>query len=84
MSPEFEDCTAVLRALYAFHDNELSPADADEIREHLMACEHCLDDYDVEAALRLLIRRSCCESAPDTLRVRIQSIYTRTVVITEE
>ena len=32
MVSEFEDCTEVLRNLYAFHDHELTPAEADEIR----------------------------------------------------
>ncbi len=45
MTPDFEDCTDVLRSLYAFHDNELTQAEADDIREHLMACEPCLDHY---------------------------------------
>jgi len=59
MTPEFEDCTEVLRSLYAFHDYELTAAEADEIRQHLMACEPCLDHFQVEDAMRLLIRRCC-------------------------
>jgi len=84
MTPEFEDCTDVLRNLYAFHDKELSEAEADEIREHLMACEPCLDHYQVEDAMRLLIR-SCCasEKAPEQLRMRVRATYTRTVIITD-
>ncbi len=81
---DFEDCTDVLRNLYAFHDNELTQADADDVREHLMACEPCLDHYQVEDALRLLIRRCCAEEkAPDNLRVRMRATYSRTVIITE-
>ncbi|MCA0294926.1 MAG: mycothiol system anti-sigma-R factor [Actinobacteria bacterium] len=84
MRPEFEDCTEVLRHLYEFHDKELSAAEADEIREHLMACEPCLDHYQVEDVMRLLIRRCCsAEKAPETLRLRVRAIYTRTVIITE-
>ena len=83
MVSEFEDCTEVLRNLYAFHDHELTPAEADEIRHHLLACEGCLDHYDVEAALRMLVRRSCCQSAPESLRLRVRSIYSQTILITE-
>ena len=83
MISEFEDCTDVLRNLYAFHDNELTPAEADEIRQHLLACEDCLDHYDVEAALRLLVRRSCCEAAPESLRIRVRATYSRTIIITD-
>ena len=63
---------------------ELRPAEADEIREHLLACEPCLDHYQVEDAWRLLIRRCCAgEKAPDGLRLRVRATYTRTVIVTE-
>ncbi|MFZ0531054.1 MAG: mycothiol system anti-sigma-R factor [Propionicimonas sp.] len=75
MISEFEDCTEVLRNLYAFQDKELTPAEEDEIRRHLLACEHCLDHYEVEEALRVVIRKSCCETAPETLRLRVQASY---------
>jgi anti-sigma factor (TIGR02949 family) len=84
MTPESEDCTDVLKHLYAFHDKELTAAEADEIREHLMACEPCLDHYQVEDAMRLLIRRCCSAAkAPDDLRLRVRATYSHTVVITE-
>ncbi len=84
MMHEFEDCTQVLQHLYEFHDHELTEEEADEIRAHLLACEPCLDHYQVEDAMRLLIRKCCSEErAPDTLRLRVQATYTRTVVITE-
>lgn len=84
MRPDFEDCTDVLRSLYAFHDNELTQAEADDIREHLMACEPCLDHYQVEDALRLLIRRCCAQTkAPDELRIRVRATYSRTITLTE-
>ncbi len=83
MTPEFEDCSEVLQHLYTFHDHELSEAEADEIRAHLLACEPCLDKYQVEDALRLLIRRCCtAEKAPETLRLRVRSTWTSTVTIT--
>lgn len=84
MTGDFEDCTEVIRNLYAFHDQELTSAEADEIREHLLACEPCLDHYQVEDALRLLIRRCCsAEKAPETLRMRVRATYTRTVIVTD-
>lgn len=84
MTHDFEDCTDVLRNLYAFHDNALTTAEADEIRQHLLACEPCLDHYQVEDALRVLIR-SCCaeEKAPEGLRLRMRATYSRTVTITD-
>jgi anti-sigma factor (TIGR02949 family) len=84
MTPDFEDCTAVLQSLYAFHDHELTAAEADEIRAHLLACEPCLEHYQMEDALRLLIRRCCsAEKAPEALRLRVRATWTKTVIITE-
>ena len=83
MKPDF-DCTQVLEHLYQFHDKELSAAQADEIRQHLLACEPCLDRYQVEDALRLLIRRCCSqERAPEGLHLRVRATYSRAVIITE-
>ncbi len=84
MTHDFEDCTEVIRNLYAFHDHELTDAEADEIRAHLLACEPCLDHYQVENALRVLIRRCCSEEkAPETLRMRVRATWTKTVIVTE-
>lgn len=84
--PDVHDCSDVLAQVYQFHDHALSEDEADAIREHLMACEPCLDRYDVEHALRILIRRCCtAERAPDTLRVRVRAqITSTTVIITDE
>ncbi|MFT4109732.1 mycothiol system anti-sigma-R factor [Propionicimonas sp.] len=84
MTHDFDDCTAVLKHLYEFHDKELTESEADAIRQHLLACEPCLDHYQVEDALRLLIR-TCCreEKAPESLRLRVRATWSRTVVVTE-
>jgi anti-sigma factor (TIGR02949 family) len=81
--PTTTDCRDVLEHLYAFHDDELSPEEADQIREHLMACEPCLDRFQVEDALRLLIRKCCSQArAPESLRVRVTTSYSHTVIVT--
>ncbi len=77
-------CQHIIDKLYEFHDHELTEAEADEIREHLLACEPCLDRYDVEQALRLLIRRCCSgQSAPESLRLWIRTTVTRTVIVSD-
>jgi anti-sigma factor (TIGR02949 family) len=82
---ELHDCSEVLEQLYAFHDHELSDEEADHIREHLLACEPCLDSFQVEEALRLLIRKSCHSEAVASagLRVRVQTTISETVVVAE-
>jgi anti-sigma factor (TIGR02949 family) len=80
--PTTTDCRDVLAHLYAFHDDELTPEEADQIREHLMACEPCLDRFQVEDALRTLIRKCCSQArAPESLRVRVTTSYSRTVIV---
>jgi len=69
-----DDCRRMLERLYAFHDQELPETQMDEIREHLMACEPCLDHYEVEEAFRVLIKRGLGhEHAPEVLRERIHA-----------
>jgi anti-sigma factor (TIGR02949 family) len=65
-------CELVVHRMHEFLDNELDEATGDDIRAHLAACEPCLHRYDVEQAVRTLLR-TCCTSevAPASLRTRI-------------
>lgn len=70
-------CTAgrresALQRLYHYLDGELSDSEITEIREHLAHCPPCESEYSIESMLKDLVRRSCCETAPDGLRARIQ------------
>jgi mycothiol system anti-sigma-R factor len=79
-----DDCSKVLRQVYQFLDNELDTATGDAIREHLAACEPCLDRFDVEQAVKALVHRCCGnDRAPETLRARIllQCTTVRTTII---
>jgi mycothiol system anti-sigma-R factor len=70
--PDDPDCSEVLARVYEYLDGELGPLDLEKIREHLDDCGPCLRQYDLDIALKALIRRSCaCESAPYELRQRI-------------
>ena len=66
------DCTEALTRLFEFLDSEINDGDADRIRQHLADCEPCLSEYDVEEHLKKAVRRSCAESAPVELHVRIR------------
>jgi anti-sigma factor (TIGR02949 family) len=82
-SPEQKDeCANALSKLYEFLDQELVAADADDIRQHLAACEPCLDTYDAEQALKQLVKRGCAgEAAPEHLKAKVmQVIASKTVV----
>ena len=65
-------CERVVMRMHEFLDKELDGATGDDIRAHLAACEPCLHRYDVEQAVRTLLRRCCTsEVAPASLRTRI-------------
>lgn len=70
--PEDPDCAQVLAQVYEYLDGEMSAQDLIKIREHLEDCGGCLRQYDLDVALKALVRRSCgCEQAPADLRQRI-------------
>ncbi|QGN32273.1 mycothiol system anti-sigma-R factor [Microlunatus sp. Gsoil 973] len=76
------DCDRAISRLYQFLDHELGSADEDQIREHLAACEPCLDTFDAEAALKKLIKRGCSgEVAPEHLRARIHAVITTSTTV---
>lgn len=66
------DCGEVLQRVFEFLDGEMGPQDAQRIRIHLDECRGCMTEYDVDVAMKALLRRSLAlEPAPDHLRSRI-------------
>jgi mycothiol system anti-sigma-R factor len=71
-NPHETDCREVLGRVFEYLDGELGPSELDKIRQHLDECGPCLREYDLDDALKALVRRSCgCEQAPADLRDRI-------------
>lgn len=70
------ECREALERLSEFLDSELEEADGDRIRAHLADCEPCLFEFDLEDHIKKLVRRSCSESAPHELHVRIRTRLT--------
>ena len=77
------NCAEVLARLVFFIDNELDDADCATIQQHLDDCGPCLADYDVERAVKALVARSCCETAPEELRERVR-VSIRQVHVTDD
>jgi mycothiol system anti-sigma-R factor len=65
------DCVEIQERLEQFVDRELSTAEAAEVQAHLDACPPCVQMYHFETGMRRLVRRACCEAAPESLRARI-------------
>ncbi|MBC7638504.1 MAG: mycothiol system anti-sigma-R factor [Rhodoferax sp.] len=64
-------CRDVLDRVYEYLDNELGEPDYAKIKQHLVECGPCLRQFDLDEAVKALVRRSCSEAAPDQLRLKI-------------
>lgn len=64
-------CRDVLDRVYEYLDGELDAPEYAKIQQHLIECGPCLRQFDLADALKTLVRRSCCEAAPDELRLKI-------------
>ena len=65
------DYKDVLDRVYEYLDGEMDAHDLAVIRQHLDECGPCLRQYDLDEAVKALVRRSCHEAAPEQLRLRI-------------
>ena len=59
--------------IYEYLDGALSLEDLGEIKSHLDGCTDCASEYDLECVIRSVVKRSCKEAAPDTLKAAILS-----------
>ncbi|HEV7887257.1 MAG TPA: mycothiol system anti-sigma-R factor [Acidimicrobiales bacterium] len=66
-----EDCDDAVHRLYDFLDGELDDKRRADIKRHLDECLPCLEAFDFEAELRMVIAQKCREQVPDGLRERI-------------
>ncbi|MGH3329780.1 MAG: mycothiol system anti-sigma-R factor [Nocardioidaceae bacterium] len=69
--PHETDCSEILERVVFFIDNELEDADCTQIEQHLDECGPCLDKFDLERTVKALVKRSCPEHAPDSLRDKV-------------
>jgi mycothiol system anti-sigma-R factor len=66
------DCKETVARLQIFVDRELSELEVQEVRMHLDACPPCLNIFQFEERLKMLVRVNACpESAPSSLRAKI-------------
>ena len=72
------ECEHALVHLYEFLDSEMTADDEQRMRAHLAHCSPCLAELSAEEIVKKLVRRSCVEQAPETLRVRIHTQLTMT------
>jgi len=66
-----EDCREAIHTLYHFLDGELTESRRLEIQHHLDECSPCLEAFDFEAELKIVVARKCRDQVPDGLRWRV-------------
>lgn len=77
-------CREYVAQLHSYVDGELTHEERDALRAHLESCPPCLDEYERDAMLKALVRRSCpCEQAPATLRASVMSLISVQVLQVE-
>jgi anti-sigma factor (TIGR02949 family) len=68
------DCEQALRTLYHFLDGELTADRRHAIQQHLDECSPCLEAFDFEAELKIVIARCCRDQVPEGLRQRVADV----------
>lgn len=70
------DCSATLKELDVFLDDELSPEARTTISHHLDACPDCLSAFDFHAELKQVIGQKCLnDEMPADLLSRIEKCF---------
>lgn len=66
-------CSDLLARLFQLLDAELEDGEHERLARHVSACPDCFHATEAEEHIRALIRRSCEEHAPASLRVRVMT-----------
>ena len=64
-------CEEVYNHLFELLDSQIPLEQAARLRNHMENCSTCNRLVEAETHVREIVRRSCCESAPSTLRIKI-------------
>lgn len=67
-------CQEALETLYNFLDGELTAERRAAIQRHLDACAPCLEAFDFEAELKVVVARCCRDQVPEGLRRKIEVV----------
>ncbi len=70
-------CTEAAELLYHYIDGELTEERRVLISSHLDDCPPCLDAFDFEAELRIVVSQRCQERVPEELRQRVAEAIRR-------
>ena len=66
-----DHCYEAVELLYHYIDGELTEERRVTISRHLDDCPPCLEAFDFETELRVVIAHRCRDEVPDTLRTKV-------------
>ena len=69
---DHESCADFLDRIVYLLDNELDASEVAVVKVHLEECAPCFERYDVQRTIKMIVARSCTETAPDALRERVK------------
>lgn len=64
-------CAEVRDHLFELLDREMADHEIGRLRSHADTCPDCTEAAEAEQHMREIIRRSCAEPAPDSLRAKV-------------
>lgn len=64
-------CQEIMDELYDLLDHPCDPTRRLAILEAVESCPDCFRAFGVEQEVRALLKKSCCEEAPESLRVKV-------------
>jgi mycothiol system anti-sigma-R factor len=67
------NCDEALTNLYQYLDREMASADSDRIRAHLEDCTGCLDVFEFEVRLKIVVRERLAEEVPSQFIERLRA-----------
>lgn len=70
-------CEEVRDHLFELLDREMEDEEMGRLRAHAESCPECTEAAEAEKHMREIIRRSCSQPAPESLRVRVVTHLTR-------
>lgn len=62
-----------MEGIYRYLDGTLSGEDLDEVKVHIQNCTECQSEHDLELIIRDVVKRSCGEKAPESLKSKIMA-----------
>ena len=71
-APLKPQCDEELHEIYHLLSGEIDDQKRAKIAEHLDECSPCAEPYDFYAELRIVVQRSCRDTAPPELLARIE------------